>query len=300
MLTIAGHEVSVDHGRLVRIGRVAGETYVGIEDPGAVIQGLKECGTRIDLFTFPQLLPETKQKFDFPLEWDNLAVIEVGTYEHWWTKQIDNKTRNMVRKAERKGVVVREVPFEDTLVKGIWRIYNECPVRQAKPNRHYGVDEATVRKLEATFLDNSIFLGAFFEDEMIGFVKVVVDANRRQAKIMNIIAMVKYWEKAPMNALVAETVRICAELGIPYCVYGQFTYGKKQKDKLTSFKSNNGFRPVLLPRYYVPLNTIGSLALRFGLQHRLRDRLPESIASQIRSLRIKWYGRMLQTFRTFS
>jgi hypothetical protein len=300
MLTSAGYDVSVDHGRLVRIGRIVGDTYIVIEDPRAIIEGLKGCGTRIDMFTFTQVLPETTKRFGYPVEWENWAVIEVSSYEQWWTKQVDNKTRNMVRKAERKGTIVREVPFGDALVRGIWEIYNECPVRQGKPNRHYGLDEATVRKVESTFLNNSIFLGAFFEDKMIGFAKIVVDGNRKQAKIMNIVAMVGYLEKAPMNALVAEAVRICAERGIPYCVYGKFAYGKKRNDTLTTFKSNSGFRPVLVPRYYVPLNAIGSLALRLGLQHKLRDRLPESFASRVRSLRSKWYSRTLRTFRAAS
>jgi hypothetical protein len=300
MLTIAGHDLLLDSGRLLRIGRIVGDTYVGIEDPKAIIQRLKECGTRVDLFTFTQLLPDISTQFGYPVEWDNWAVIEVSTYEHWRTKQIDSKTRNMIRKAEKKGVVVREVPFDDLLVEGIWEVYNECPVRQGKRNRHYGLDKATVRKLEATLLSNSIFLGAFFEDKMVGFAKLVIDRNQRQVKIMNLLAMVEYREKAPMNALVAEAVRSCAERGIPYCVYGSFTYGKKQNDSFTSFKSNNGFGPVLLPRYYVPLNSIGSLALRLGLQHRLRDRLPESFASKLRFLRSKWYGKMLRSFRTAS
>jgi len=298
MLVITGHDVLVNHQRVLRIGRILGDTYVGIEDPKAIIQGLKTCGTRVDLFTFTQLLPDTSAKFGYLVEWDNWAVVEVSTYDHWWTNQVDNKTRNMVRKAERKGVVVREVPFDDHFIEGIWEVYNECPVRQGKRNRHFGLDKATVRKLEATFLHNSIFLGAFCEDKMVGFAKIVVDANQTQAKIMNLLATVESRDKAPMNALVAESVRSCAERGIPYCAYGSFTYGKKQNDSFTNFKSNNGFRPVLVPRYYVPLNCIGSVALGLGLQHRLRDRLPESFLSRLRFLRNKWYARMLRASRT--
>jgi len=53
------------------------------------------------------------------------------------------------------------VPFDETLVRGIWEVYNESPVRQGKPNTHYGKDIETVYKEEATFLDHSIFIGAF-------------------------------------------------------------------------------------------------------------------------------------------
>lgn len=284
-------------GRLLRIGRIVGDSYINVDDPVSMVEGLRSCGARVDLFTFTQLLPDVDAKFSYSVEWENWAVVEVSTYDCWWTKQVDKKTRNMVRKAERKGVVVREAPFNAALVKGICEIYNECPVRQGKPNRHYGLDEATVRKLEATLLNNSIFVGAYLEEQLIAFAKVVIDDNGKQAKIMNIIAMVRHWENAPMNALVAEIVRICADRRIPHCVYGNFTYWNKQNDTLTTFKSNNGFQPVLIPRYYVPLTGLGSIALRFGLQHRLRDRLPESFAAHVRAWRSKWYGKALRTFR---
>ena len=54
----------------------------------------------------------------------------------------------------------------------------------------------------------------------------------------------------------------------------------------------------MIPRYYVPLNLIGAIALRFGLQHRLRDHLPEWFASRLRFLRSKWYDTALRTFRS--
>src|SRR5438270_3410101 len=168
------------------------------------------------------------------MEWDNLAVLPVSTFDHWWNQQIRSFPRNRARQAEKRGVKVREVPFDDALVRGIWEVYNESPVRQGKPNFHYGKDLETVRKAEATFLDRSIFIGAFLEEKLIGFVKLVTDANRTQANLMNVVSMVKHRDKAPTNALIAAAVRSCAERGIRYLVYQNFVYGKKGPDRLTN------------------------------------------------------------------
>jgi len=91
--------------------------------------------------------------------------------------------------------------------------------------------------------------------------------------------------------LVAHAVRCCADWGIPYLVYAGFTYGKKQQDTLADFKRNNGFQQIDLPRYYVPLTPLGSLAFRLGLHHKLADRLPEPVAAKLRDLRKSWYNR---------
>ncbi len=152
-------------------------------------------------------------------------------------------------------MTIREVPFDDSLVRGIWEIYNECPVRQGRPFPHYGKDFDTVRKEEATFLDSSIFIGAFFNDKLIGFVKLVADETWTQAGLMNIVSMIKHRDKAPTNALIAHAVRACAERGISYLVYSHFAYGKKQRDSVSDFKEHNGFQRFDIPRYYVPLDS---------------------------------------------
>ncbi|OLC92767.1 MAG: hypothetical protein DMG35_12600 [Acidobacteria bacterium] len=53
------------------------------------------------------------------MEWDNMAVLPVSTFEHWSTQQSGFEARNKARHAEKK-VVVREVPVDDVLVRGIW------------------------------------------------------------------------------------------------------------------------------------------------------------------------------------
>lgn len=290
MLNVCGRSIRVE-GRLLRIARLEGERYEAVTDPEAVLAGLRRCNHRIDLFTFMQRLPEIKPKYDYPMEFDNLAVLPISTFEHWWKIQIDNKTRNMVRKAEKKSVMVREVPFSNALVQDIWQIYNESPFRQGRRFPHYGKDVDTVHKEEATHLEKSSFIGAFLGEQMIGFIKLVYDEARREASLINIVSLIRHRDKAPTNALIAYAVRACADRRIPYLVYSKFAYGKRQSDSLSDFKKNNGFKRIDLPRYYVPLTLTGWMAFRLGLHHRFSDRVPPSIAARLREIRSAWNGR---------
>jgi len=145
------------------------------------------------------------------------------------------------------------------------------------------------RKYASTFPDRSIYVGAYVGDTMIGFIKLVTSENRRQACLVHILSMVKHKDKAPTNALIAEAVRVCANRGISYLVYENFSYGKKEGDSLSHFKEVNGFQRVDLPRYYVPLTALGRIAFKLGLHHRLVERLPESVAGKFRDLRKAWY-----------
>jgi hypothetical protein len=282
-------------GRLLRIGRPEGDGYESLEAPEAMVEGLRACGARIDLFTFLQLWPEISPRYDYPMEMDNAAVVQVSTFDQWWNKQIRPEARNRARQAEKKGVVLREVPFDDALAKGIWEIYNESPFRQGRPFPHYGKDLKAVYAESATFLDSSFFIGAFLGDKLIGFVKLTTDESRTRANLMNILSVIEHRDKAPTNALIAHSVRACAERGIQQLVYQRFAYGNKEADGIMKFKQVNGFQRVDLPRYYVPMTTFGRVAFRLGLHHPLIDHLPKSAGVKLRQLRNSWYDRRFQT-----
>jgi hypothetical protein len=292
-LVVCGRQVRVG-GRLLRMARLDADKYHFVDDPAVMLDGLRRSGSRIDVFTFVQKLPETSPQYPYPMEWDNFAALPVSTFEHWWEHQIGFKARNKAKQAEKKGITVREVPFDENLVQGIWEVYNETPVRQGKPNLHYGKDVATVYSEEATYLDSSIFIGAFLGGKLVGFAKLVVDESRTQAGLMNIVSMIQHRDKAPTNAIVAQAVRSCAERGIAYLVYSSFAYGKKQRDSLSDFKERNGFKRMDVPRYYVPLSPIGWIALRLRLHRRLADFFPEPVLATLREIRRSWYNRKLE------
>src|ERR1051326_1188124 len=289
LITVRDVNITVQ-GRAIRVARLEREKHESVDSPEAFIEDLKAHRKRIDLFTFVQHLPETQPKYRFPLEWDNLAVLPVTTYEHWLRDQIRFAPRGRVRQAEKKGVTVRELPFNDDLVKGIWEVYNECPMRQGKLSRHYGKDLQTVRRDEGTFLDRSIFAGAFLGEQMIGFIKLVQNQAGTQVRLIEIASMARYKDKCPANALIAQAVRSCADRSIQFLIYEKFAYGKKRADGLSQFKEVNGFQRVDIPRYYVPLTPIGLLALRATLHRTLADHLPLFLAHKLRDLRGAWHS----------
>ena len=289
MITVCGRNIKVE-GRFIRIARPDGDRHRFLDDPESVVKALRTCGVRVDIFTFMQRLTEPEPKYSYPMEWENLAVLPVSTFEHWFTKQIRFAPRGRVRQAEKKGVQVREVPFDNALVKGIWEIYNESPIRQGRRFPHYGKDLQTVHEIEATHLDSSIFIGAYFEERLIGFAKLVHDETQTQANLMNVLSLIRYRDKCPTNALLAQAVRSCAARGMPNLVYQKFLYGKEKSSSLSNFKEVNGFRRVDVPRYHVPLTRLGWLALHLGFHKRLTDRCPEAVLTKLRDIRRKWYS----------
>jgi hypothetical protein len=289
-MQICGKEALIE-GKVIRVARLDAEGYDFIAEPHELLQTLRACGRRIDLFTFIQKLSDGEPKYQFPMEWDNFAAFQVSTYDNWLKHQIDFRARNKVRKAAKSGVVVREIPFDDKLVEGVSAIYNESPVRQGKPFWHYGKDLDAVRRMNGTFLERSIFIGAFFEDTLIGFVKLVTSEDKSQAGLMQILSKIRHRDRAPTNALIAQAVQSCAERGIAHLWYANFSYGKKQEDSLADFKRYNGFQKVEVPRYYIPLTVAGRVALRLGLHHRTIDWIPEPVVAGYREIRKRWYTR---------
>jgi hypothetical protein len=291
--SIEGRHVVV-RGRLCRVAHVDADDYKFLADPESAMAALRASNTGADLFTFLEKLPETSPRYGYPFEWDNLAVLPISTFDHWWSQQIGFKARNKAKQAEKKGIVIREVPFDDVLVHGIWEIYNEVPVRQGRRFPHYGKSLEAVRAMSATFLDSSVFIGAFDRDKLIGFIKLTMDDTRTQAGLMHILSLICYRDKAPTNGLVMQAVRSCANLGITHLVYSNFAYGNKARSSLGNFKERNGFQRVDVPRYYVPLTRWGALAFRLGLHRRFAERVPEPLAAKLRELRHRWYQHRFQ------
>jgi hypothetical protein len=293
-LVVCEREVKID-GHFLRLAKLEGDSYRFLDDPEPIISALRNSGKRIDLFTFMQRLTDTTPKYTYPMEWDNFAAVPITTFNDWWTNVLGFKGRNKARQAEKKGVTLCEVAFDDQLIYGIWQIYNESPVRQGKRFPHYGMSIERVREYAGTFLDCSVFLGAFCEGVLIGFAKLTFDESHTQAGLMHIVSMIKHRDKAPTNALIAEAVRSCAARKIPYLVYSKFAYGNKQRDSLSDFKERNGFKRVNIPRYYVPLTRVGRLGLHMNMHRSLIERLPEPLITRLRGYRTNWYtARVLQ------
>lgn len=281
---LIGHQEVIVAGRLPRVARLEAEYFEWVRDAGSFLHKLKTNRVRADVFTFMQGIAEREPKFNFHMEWDSIAAVPITTYENWWKKQINDKTRNMVRKAEKKGVELRSTQLTDEFVRGIEEIYNESPTRQGKPFKHYGKDFETLMRDHATFLDRSEFVGAYYQKELVGFIKLVHDDGAWH--LMQIISKIAHRDKAPTNALIAKAVEICANNQIPYLHYGIWS-----RRGLGDFKKHHAFERLDLPRYFVPLTPLGKIILSLKLHRKISDQLPQELVDFLASLRRKWISR---------
>lgn len=262
--------------------RLEDEWFEDLDDPQAVIEAAAcELHPRPDLFTYWQRVPDTQPRHGFHTEWEELAVLPIESYAQW-CKQIGCKTRNRIRKAEKEGLVVKQVPYDDEFARGMTAIFNESSVRQGRPFPHYGKSFETVKSQFGRYVHRESMLGAYVNGELAGFV-MLADAGR-YGLATQIIASLKHRDKSPNNALMAQAVALCAEKKLPYLVYAYWT-----DDTLAEFKRHCGFEPMRLPRYWVPLTRKGRMALAGGLHHGWKALLPDPLKTQLKALRQRWY-----------
>jgi hypothetical protein len=226
----------------------------------------------IDIFTFIErkwCCPISKPSSEWLKTEDNIALLQITPYDEWLAK-IGKKTRNMIRKAEKNGVKTEIVKTSDELAEGIWRIYNETPIRQGRPFSHYGWSLESIKGI-ITSVPNSTFVGAFLKDELVGFIQLV---HGDQITVMaQILSLQKYWDKAVNNAIMAKAVEICAANNVPRLMYGRMG----NHPSLDSFKESNGFSKFTLTRYYVPVTQKGRFATKLGLHREAKDTVPQPI-----------------------
>ena len=281
----------VTSGRWIKIAAIHDERWLEskLEDPESYIRNLKELhsqGFKADIFSFGQDLSDGKPKFPYHTEWDSVAAIRISSFEQWW-KRLPTETQRNVRTSTKRGLVVKIQDFNDDLVRGIVEINNESPMRQGKPFWHYGKDFETVRKDYASFTERSQYIGAYFQEELIGFMKIVYVG--RVAAIKQNMSKLNHRDKKPANAMIAKAVELCEKKNLSFLTYYQYRYGKKQESPLTEFKRRNGFEEILTPRFYVPLTVKGRVALASGLHRPLAEILPGRLVEALLPLRTKWY-----------
>lgn len=281
--------IVVMSGKFIRLGEVFDAYWREADmlpDLQCVVEQLKTAVNRPDVFTFVQRAPETQPRYDYYMEWDNVAAIPVSTHENWLREQISSASRRNIRTSEKKGVTVRVEPYDEKYVRGIMSIYNESPIRAGRKFWHHGKPFEVVEAENGTYRERSTYLGAYLQDEFIGYMKIVWDT--RSAAIMQIISKLEYRDRRPNNALMSHTVKLCAERGVKYLLYERLIYGNKGEDSLTRFKRENGFIRMDLPRFYIPLTLKGKIALMFGLHREMKEIVPQRLRQQLVDLRDKW------------
>jgi hypothetical protein len=225
----------------------------------------------IDVFTFVErkwccTIPKPKE--NWAKSEDNIALLPVTTFDRWW-ESIGKKTRTMVRKAEKNGVKTEIAEPNQKLAGGIWKIYNETPIRQERAFPHYGISLENVERNVLSSQDT--FIGAFYQDELVGFLQLA--HGYKVAVVSQILSLQKHSDKAVNNALVAKAVDVCATQQCGWLMYGRMG----NHPSLDSFKQNNGFVKFPLTRYYIPITRKGRIAIGMGLHREMKDVLPQSV-----------------------
>jgi hypothetical protein len=231
----------------------------------------------VDVFTFLErkwCCPIPNPPGGWTKNEDNVALLEMKDYASWWT-DVGKKTRNMVKKAEKSGIKVSIVEPSDQLAEGIFKIYNETPIRQERAFSHYGEPLETVKGNMYAGAKNSTFIAAYLNEELAGFIQIIYGDNI--AIISQILAMQKHWDKAVNNATLAKAVEVCASKRQRWLMYGRIG----NHPSLDHFKESNGFAKFPITRFYVPLTGKGRVAVRLGLHREPKDALPQGLKNRL-------------------
>jgi len=275
-------------GRALRIASIFDEELVerrALPDPLRLIREVRSSPLRADVLTFAQRPFGSSEVYDHPMEWDNWAVLRTTSFKDWWENRLPQEVRKNVRLAAKRGVVVKRVPFDEELVRGIKTIFDESPVRQGRKFWHYGKSLEDVQKENGTYLERSEFIGAYFQEKLIGFIKYVrVDDI---AILIQFLALTEHREKKPINAILKQTVELCEQTGISHFIYGKYSYGRNRFNSLAEFKRRNGFEEIRFPRYYIPLTARGRIAVSTGLHLGLKNMIPDPVYALLVSARSK-------------
>lgn len=228
---------------------------------------------RVDIFTFIER--GWVSKSSNPLkQWvvaeDNIALLHIESYESWF-KKVGKKTRNMIRKAVKRGIKTEIVEPSEEFAKGIWKIYNETPIRQGRYYPHYGTPLEKVRNISSSHSQNLLYIGAYLGDELVGFLHLIY--GKDTASISQILSLQRHWDKAVNNVLISKAVEICADMKIPWMIYARMG----NHPSLDRFKRNNGFIRFQIRRYYISLTRKGKIAIKLRLHRDLKDILPQKV-----------------------
>lgn len=276
-------------GKLLKIAEIFDEFWIEkqkLPQMDEVLKVVRNWDHKPDIFTFAQRVPDSEPIYNYPIDWINYAVIPLSNYEQWFKEQISPATRRNIKASVKKKIEVRVCAFDEDYVRGIMSIYNESPMRQGREYWHYGKNYDAVYSENGTYCGRSTYLGAYYQREMIGYLKVVWDEST--AAIMQILSKIAFYDKRPNNALLSFAVQECCTRGIKYLIYENFVYGKKISSTLTEFKKSNGFVRMDLPRYYIPISLKGIIALKAGLHKNQKERLPLWLTSRLADVRTKW------------
>jgi hypothetical protein len=270
-------DVLLASGKWLRIAKIRGEEMRvnGIEEPEryiAAIKNDKKSKLKADILTFTQKLPDVEPKYLYPLEWESVAAIPLANFKDWW-EGLPQESRKNVRRSQKRGVTILTKELDSDVIEGIRGVNDDAPTRQGK---RYG-----------DFNDRCDFICAYSGEEMIGFLHLVY--REGVGAILNLTVKPSQLDKRPANALMAKAVELCDARKLSYVSYGLYNYGNKRESSLREFKIRNGFKEILVPRYFVPLTPWGRLCVKAKLHRGLIGNLPPSVVSAGLRAKALWF-----------
>ncbi|KKN83058.1 hypothetical protein LCGC14_0303240 [marine sediment metagenome] len=186
---------------------------------------------------------------------DQFAGIPVSSYADWWNS-ISRKTRNMVRKAQKLGLTVQRMAFNDELLAATYAIYNESPTRQNRAFPPYGRNTKRIamdrEKTLPQYYHGEEYLVARHNGKIIAYIHLVY--TRDSVMFNEILGLMKHRNTSAINFLINEAVKLASDMKLKYIIYG-----KLANNNLGKFKLNNGFEKIKMYRYFAPVNIRGKL-----------------------------------------
>jgi len=192
---------------------------------------------------------------------ESIALLKLSTYDDWWNQSERHKVRNTVRKAGKAGVQVRQLDLRQLngIIDGLYEIYHDTPIRQGRRYIGYLVTKPQLRTRFRN-LQNSIVIGAFLDEKIVGFVHVIL--GDRGASVRSLVSIERYMGVGVNNAILASAIETLCERGFQYFTYARMGYQRN----LDMFKLSNGFRRFPLTTHFLALSSRGMLATHFYLQ----------------------------------
>ena len=108
---ICGRTVVVT-GKWIKTAQIKDEELVEgvpVEDPESFITKLKESELKAESLRLCKGHLRSHQSTDYRFEWDNWAAVPTTSFKDWWENRLPQESRKNVRRAAKRGVVVRVV-----------------------------------------------------------------------------------------------------------------------------------------------------------------------------------------------
>jgi hypothetical protein len=166
-----------------------------------------------------------------------VAVIEKPESTESYRKLIGAKSRNMLKKAYKNGVVCQCFDWNEKRDE-IFDIHRSSMKRQGKR-----MSDAYLRYPEEIKIVSEkdfriVHIGAFIENRLVGYIELYIYGNF--AMTNRILGHKAYLKYAIMNALIEKSVAYMIEQDIAYLNY--LTMQNRKQNSLSSFKYRVGFR----------------------------------------------------------